>query len=180
MRRAALPSRKIRPENPNHHDRPSSPRRLIRRLVHERGVQHLSRGVPPGGRRVRRSLRARVADYRGATSAPSYACRRSRTSCQALNLPDVQRHLVATCLRSALKPRTHCRPIACPAASREMQIVYRLPRALLSKILGAGDREGRQLPERAGARFASIACLLDFVCRTFSARQEARRLYVHR
>ena len=126
----------IRPENLDHHDRPSPPRRLSR-LVHERGVQHLSRNVPPSGFRVRRSLRARVADYRGATSAPGTACRRSRTSCQALNLPDVQRHLVAACLRPARKPGTHCHPIAGPAASRQMQIVYRLPRALLSKILGA-------------------------------------------
>jgi hypothetical protein len=102
----------IRPENRNHHDRPSSSRRLIRRLVHERGVQHLSRNVPPGGRRVRRFLRARIADYRGATSAPSCTCWRSRTSCHARNLPDVRQHLVATCLRPALKPGTHCQPIA--------------------------------------------------------------------
>lgn len=120
----ASPARKIRPENPDHHDRLSSPRRLIRRLVHERDVQHLSRNVPPGGPRVRR-----VADYRGATSALGTTCRRSRTSCQALNLPDVQRHLVATCLRPAPKPGTHCHPIADPAASREKQIVYRLPQA---------------------------------------------------
>jgi hypothetical protein len=33
---------------------------LIRRLGHERGVQHLSRNVPPGGRRVRCSVQARM------------------------------------------------------------------------------------------------------------------------
>ena len=152
----ASPARNIRPENPDHHDRLSSPRRLVRRLVRERGVQHLSRNVPPGGPRVRRSLRARVANYRGATSAPGTTCRRSRTSCQALNLPDVQRHLVATCLRPARKPGTHCHPIADPAASREKQIVYRLPRALLSKILGA--RQGNpDLPTCSACRSPTLS-----------------------
>jgi hypothetical protein len=124
------------PENPNHNDRPSSPRRLSR-LVHERGVQHLSRNVPPGRTWCATFPTGTSCRLPGATSAPGCACRRSRRSCQALNLPDVQRHLVATCLRPARKPGTHCHPIADPAASREMQIVYRLPRAVLSKILGA-------------------------------------------
>src|ERR1019366_5774669 len=37
------------------------------------------------------------------------------------------------------EPRTHCHPIASPAAAREMQIVYRLPRAILSKLPSAGQ-----------------------------------------
>jgi hypothetical protein len=46
---------------------------------------------------------------------------------------------MATDLRPARKPGTHYQPVAGPAASREMQIVYRLPLAVLSKIFGAGQ-----------------------------------------
>src|ERR1700730_10387290 len=138
-----LPSQawEISPENPNHHHRPSYPSHLIRRLGHERGLQHLSRNVPPGGRRVRGSLRARIADYRGATSAPSNDCWGSRTSRHALDLPDVRRPLVAARLRPALRPGTRYQSIAWPSTSGEMQAVYRLSRALLT----GGPEAARQV-----------------------------------
>jgi hypothetical protein len=123
----------ICPENSHRHDRSFSLRRFIHRLDHQRGLQYLSRDFPSGGYRLRRTLWAGIGDYHGAALYTArHARRTSGASRQPLDLPDIQQCHVATRLRLSLRSGTHIQSIAQPAPSHEMQIIYRLPGALLN------------------------------------------------